>query len=88
MEMMERLPGWVRQHLAALRALLVFTVVLGVGYSVAITAVAQIPGLQHRADGSMLELDGRVVGSAGAPRLQGRTLLWNPRLSEPWPLAQ
>jgi K+-transporting ATPase ATPase C chain len=62
--MMERLPGWVRQHLAALRALLVFTLVFGIGYSVVITAVAQVPGLQHRADGSMLDLQGKVVGSA------------------------
>jgi K+-transporting ATPase ATPase C chain len=61
---MNRLPNWLRQHLAAVRLLLVFTVVLGIGYPLAITAIAQIPGLQHRADGSLIHLDGLVVGSA------------------------
>jgi K+-transporting ATPase ATPase C chain len=58
------MPSWVRQHLAALRALVVFTVVLGIGYPLVILAVAQIPGLQHRADGSLIHLNGTVVGSA------------------------
>jgi K+-transporting ATPase ATPase C chain len=62
--MMERLPSWLRQHIAALRALLVLTVVFGIAYPLAITAVAQVPGLQHRADGSLIRVDGRVVGSA------------------------
>jgi K+-transporting ATPase ATPase C chain len=55
---------WIRQHLAALRALIVFTVILGIGYPLLILAVAQIPGLQHRADGSLVRLHGTVVGSA------------------------
>jgi len=62
--MMERLPGWLRQHVAALRALLVLTVLFGIGYPLVITLVAQIPGLRSRADGSMIQLDGRTVGSA------------------------
>ena len=62
--MMERLPGWVRQHLAALRALLVLTVLLGIAYPLVITAVAQIPGLQAHADGSLVHHDGQVVGSS------------------------
>lgn len=61
---MNRMPGWTRQHLAALRILLLLTVVLGVGYPAAVTLIAQIPGLHHRADGSLIHLDGRVVGSA------------------------
>ena len=57
-------PPWIRQHVVALRALLVFTVVLGIGYPLAITAIAQIPGLQSRADGSMVKgPNGQVVGS-------------------------
>jgi potassium-transporting ATPase KdpC subunit len=57
-------PTWVRQHLAALRALAVLTVLLGVVYPLAITAVAQLPGLQSRADGSLVEdANGQVVGS-------------------------
>ena len=64
MIVMSRLPLWLRQHVAALRALLVFTAVLGIAYPLAITGIAQIPGLQHRADGSPVHLEGRVVGSA------------------------
>ncbi|WP_433475079.1 potassium-transporting ATPase subunit C [Spirillospora sp. CA-142024] len=59
-----RYPAWIRQHLAALRALLVLTVVLGVVYPLAVFAVAQIPGLKHRADGSTVSLHGRTAGSA------------------------
>jgi K+-transporting ATPase ATPase C chain len=53
----------LRQHLAALRMLIVLSVILGVGYPLFITLVAQIPGLQSRADGSQIKLDGKVVGS-------------------------
>ena len=58
-DMATRLPSWVRQHLAAVRALLVLTVLLGLAYPLAITAVAQIPGLRSRADGSLVDRDGR-----------------------------
>ena len=64
MTLMSRLPLWLRQHVAALRALLVFTVVLGIAYPLVITGIAQIPGLKHRADGSPISVDGKVVGSA------------------------
>jgi K+-transporting ATPase ATPase C chain len=62
--MFSRLPASVRQHAAALRILLVFTVIFGIGYPLVILVIAQIPGLQHRADGSLIHLDGKVVGSA------------------------
>jgi K+-transporting ATPase ATPase C chain len=62
--LMSRLPLWLRQHVAALRALLVFTVVLGIAYPLVITGIAQIPGLKHRADGSPISMGGKVVGSA------------------------
>jgi K+-transporting ATPase ATPase C chain len=62
---MTRLPTWLRQHVAAVRILLVLTVVLGVGYPLAITAIAQIPGLKDRANGSLAKnAAGQVVGSA------------------------
>ena len=32
-------------------------------YPLAVTAVAQIPGLKSRADGSLVKVDGKVVGS-------------------------
>src|SRR5664279_5050217 len=53
----------LRQHVAALRMLLIFTVILGVAYPLVITAVAQIPGLKSRADGSQITVAGNVVGS-------------------------
>ncbi len=62
--MTNNLPTWIRQHLAALRALLVLTLVLGIVYPLVITAVAQIPGLQARADGSLIKsADGQIIGS-------------------------
>ncbi|GAA2611856.1 potassium-transporting ATPase subunit C [Actinomadura fulvescens] len=60
-----RLPVWVRQHLAALRALLVFTVLLGIVYPLAVFTVAQLPGLKHKANGSIVTVNGRAVGSSG-----------------------
>jgi len=68
---MMRLPSWLAQHLAALRALLVLTVLLGLAYPLAITAVAQLPGLHGRADGSLLSrqdshapVGSRIIGQA------------------------
>ncbi|MEV4725270.1 potassium-transporting ATPase subunit C [Micromonospora humida] len=59
-----RLPAWLAQHLAALRALLVFTALLGVAYPLAMVAAGRLPGLDAKADGSLLTVDGRAVGSA------------------------
>jgi K+-transporting ATPase ATPase C chain len=59
-----RLPTWLAQHLAALRALLVFTVLLGLAYPLALVAVGRLPGLHDKADGSLLTANGKTVGSA------------------------
>lgn len=53
----------LRQYAAALRILLAFTVVFGIAYPLVITAVAQVPGLKARADGSTISRNGKVVGS-------------------------
>lgn len=53
----------IRQHWAALRALLVLTVILGIGYPLFIWLVAQIPGLQDKANGSIVEVNGKPVAS-------------------------
>jgi K+-transporting ATPase ATPase C chain len=59
-----RLPTWIGQHLAALRALLVFTVILGLAYPIALVAIGQLPGLDARAEGSLLRRpDQTVIGS-------------------------
>lgn len=59
-----RLPSWLGQHLAALRALLVFTVVVGLAYPLAMVAIGKIPGLRDQADGSLLTEGGRTMGSS------------------------
>jgi potassium-transporting ATPase KdpC subunit len=59
-----RLPSWISQHLAALRALLVLTVLTGILYPLVILAVAQLPGLKNHADGSMVKVGDTTVGSA------------------------
>ncbi|MBN3459582.1 potassium-transporting ATPase subunit C [Mycobacterium sp. DSM 3803] len=59
-----RFSNLVRQHIAALRALLVLTVILGIAYPVFIWLVAQLPGLRDKADGSLIEANGKPVGSS------------------------
>ena len=61
---MRRTPNWVAQHLAALRVVLVLTVLVGLVYPLGMTAVALVPGLRHQAAGSLVKADGRVVGSS------------------------
>jgi K+-transporting ATPase ATPase C chain len=59
-----RLPRWLGQHIAAVRVLLVLTIILGVGYPLALVAVGQLPGLRAHANGSLLDRpDGTAIGS-------------------------
>ncbi len=53
----------VRQHWAALRALLVLTAIVGFAYPVLIWLIAQLPGLRDNADGSIVRMEGKPVGS-------------------------
>jgi K+-transporting ATPase ATPase C chain len=53
----------VKQGLAGLRILLVLTVLTGVLYPLGVWVVSRVPGLQANAEGSMVEVDGRTVGS-------------------------
>ncbi|OBF52893.1 K+-transporting ATPase subunit C [Mycobacterium sp. 852002-53434_SCH5985345] len=55
--------SFVRMHWAALRALLVLTVITGIAYPLFVWLVAQIPGLHDKAEGSILTADGKPVGS-------------------------
>ncbi|MCX8559692.1 potassium-transporting ATPase subunit C [Mycolicibacterium mucogenicum] len=54
----------IRVHSAALRALLVLTVITGLAYPVLVWAAAQLPGLKDKADGSLVTVNGKVVGSS------------------------
>jgi potassium-transporting ATPase KdpC subunit len=60
---MNRFPGIVRQHIAGLRLLLVFTVLTGIIYPAVMVGIAQV-AFHHQANGSMVSYHGRVVGSS------------------------
>jgi K+-transporting ATPase ATPase C chain len=60
------------QLIAAVRAILVVTVLTGLLYPLAVTVVAQL-AFEDQADGSLVERDGRVVGS----RLLGQAFTGN-----------
>jgi K+-transporting ATPase ATPase C chain len=50
------------QFAASIRIVAVMTVALGIAYPLAVTAFAQV-AVEDRADGQLIEIDGRVVGS-------------------------
>jgi potassium-transporting ATPase KdpC subunit len=54
----------IRQHWAAVRALLVLTVIVGGAYPAFIWLIAQLPGLSGKADGSIVMAGGKPVGSS------------------------
>ena len=60
---MDRLPVIVRQHIAAFRALLVFTVLCGLIYPFVMVGVSQV-AFHKQANGSMVSYNGKTVGSA------------------------
>ena len=60
---MHRLPSWIRQHIAALRGLLVFTLICGVLYPVVMWGVAQV-AFHNQANGSLVSYNGHMVGSS------------------------
>jgi K+-transporting ATPase ATPase C chain len=55
--------GILRQTGVALRAMLVLTVVLGIGYTLVITGIGQLI-FPAQANGSLVRVDGKVVGSS------------------------
>ncbi len=75
-------PALARQAWASVRMMAVLTVVLGVAYPLVVTGVAQVlfPG---RADGSLVERDGTVVGSS----LVGQSFDGDPRYFQSRPSA-
>lgn len=60
--MLLHLPPVIRQHLSALRMLLVFTVITGIVYPLAVTGIAQAL-FAGQANGSLLKDHGRPVAS-------------------------
>jgi potassium-transporting ATPase KdpC subunit len=53
----------MKQTLAGLRMLLVLTVITGILYPLGVWVVSRVPGLESHAEGSMVTVDGRTVGS-------------------------
>jgi K+-transporting ATPase ATPase C chain len=53
-----------RQFIPAVLSMIVFTVVLGIGYGLLVTGIAQIPGLNDKANGSLVQRRGKDVGSS------------------------
>ena len=60
---MNRLPVIVRQHIAAFRTLLVFTVLCGLIYPFVMVGVSQA-AFHKQANGSLVTYNGKVVGSS------------------------
>jgi K+-transporting ATPase ATPase C chain len=60
---MNRLPVIVRQHIAAFRALLVFTVLLGLVYPAVMVGISQV-AFHNQANGSLVSYNGKTVGSS------------------------
>jgi K+-transporting ATPase ATPase C chain len=60
---MNTLSTGVRQHIAALRALLILTVITGVAYPLLVTGVSQL-AFHNQANGSLVQRNGAPVGSS------------------------
>ncbi|WP_405731660.1 potassium-transporting ATPase subunit KdpC [Streptomyces sp. NBC_01537] len=70
----------MRTHLAALRMLLVFTVITGIAYPLAVTGIAQA-AFSDQANGSIVKQDGRTVGSSLIGQKFAGTRWFEPRPS-------
>ncbi len=60
---MNRLPVIIRQHIAAFRTLLVFTVLCGLIYPAVMVGISQV-AFHKQANGSLVSYNGKVVGSS------------------------
>jgi K+-transporting ATPase ATPase C chain len=61
---MSRISAPLRRHLAAIRAMVVFTVILGIAYPLLVTGIAQL-AFKDKANGSLLkDPSGKIVGSS------------------------
>jgi potassium-transporting ATPase KdpC subunit len=60
---MSRLPSWIGQHLAAIRALFVMTVITGALYPLAMLGIGQA-AFHNQANGSLVSAGGKVAGSS------------------------
>jgi potassium-transporting ATPase KdpC subunit len=60
---MSRLPAWISQHLAAIRAIIVMTIITGAIYPLVMLGIGQA-AFHNQANGSLVTYNGKVVGSS------------------------
>lgn len=60
---MSRLPVWIGQHVAAIRAIIVLTLITGAIYPLVMMGIAQA-AFHNQANGSLVTYNGNVVGSS------------------------
>ena len=60
---MSRLPAWIGQHLAAVRAIIVLTIITGFIYPLVVLGIGQA-AFHNQANGSTVSVNGKVVGSS------------------------
>ena len=65
---------------AAIKLFLAMTLLVGIGYPLVVTGIAQV-AFQHEADGSLIEQDGKVVGSSLIGQQFGGDRWFHPRPS-------
>lgn len=59
---MSRLPAWLGQHIAAVRAIIVLTIVTGAIYPLVMLGIGQV-AFHSQANGSLVTYNGKVAGS-------------------------
>jgi len=76
----------MKMTLQSIRALIVFTVITGVAYPLIVTGVAQV-AFKHQANGSLIEKDGKVLGSEliGQPFSDPKYFWSRPSATSPQP---
>lgn len=60
---MSRLPAWIGQHLAAVRAIIVMTAITGALYPLVMLGIGQA-AFHNQANGSLVSVNGKVAGSS------------------------
>src|SRR5215472_6154173 len=60
---MSRLPAWIGQHVAAIRAIIVMTVITGAIYPLAMLGIGQA-AFHNQANGSLVSVNGKAAGSS------------------------
>ncbi|MFD5569171.1 potassium-transporting ATPase subunit C [Streptomyces cadmiisoli] len=61
MNLRTRMPSWIGHHVAAIRVVVALTLLVGLAYPLAMTAIAQVPGLRDNARGSVLAEGGSTL---------------------------